>query len=54
MACVAAGSPVRGVGASLLFASVSALVDLSGQRLQPEHYSDTKRTFNYGRTAGLE
>merc|ERR1711937_743760 len=33
-------SPLRGLGAGLTFGAVSALVDLSGQRLQPERLSD--------------
>merc|ERR1711934_27025 len=44
-------SPLRGVAAGLCFASISALVDLSGQRLQPERWTDSKQTFNYGHGA---
>merc|ERR1711981_996287 len=47
-------SPLRGLGAGLCFGAVSAMVDLSGQRLQPERWSDPTRTFNYGHAVKLE
>merc|ERR1712072_1154180 len=48
------GSPLKGLGAGLCFAGVSALVDLSGQRLQPERWTDPKKVFNYGHSVKLE
>merc|ERR1712167_142846 len=40
-------SPLRGVAAGLCFASISAFVDLNGQRLQPERFTDPEKTFTY-------
>merc|ERR1712072_510607 len=44
-------SPLQGVAAGLCFAGISAFVDLSDQRLQPERWTDAKKTFNYGHSA---